>query len=100
MRLEKTEREDKALKDAITLWGVTAQVGMVMEECGELLTALNRFDRGRASAKDVAEEIADVQILMGQMAKVFGEELVDNFMDEKVNRLIVRIEKSQSLKEG
>lgn len=98
MHLTKTDTEDSALAAAIDLWGIPAQVGMVIEECGELLTALNRYDRGRATAHEVAEEVADVMILMGQMSKVFGEDLVQEIMDAKVQRLIERVAAGYSLR--
>jgi len=92
MKIELTEVESITLNKAIELWGVKAQVGMVMEECGELLTALNRFDRGRATAEDVASEIADVIILMAQMKVIFGDKIVQDAIDFKSQRLIDRVE--------
>lgn len=91
MQITKTENEDSALAMAIELWGIRAQVGMVMEECGELLSALNQFDRNRITADKVAEEIADVTILMAQMAKVFGEDRVQAALNMKIERLMIRV---------
>lgn len=84
MRLSKTFEEEEILSMAMKKYGLDSQIGMVMEECGELLTALNQYKRGRIDKKRVAEEIADVIILMSQMSMVFGERDVKKNIDEKM----------------
>lgn len=46
-------------REAVTVWGVNTQINQCMEECAELVAALNRYRRGRCMAADVAGELAD-----------------------------------------
>lgn len=66
-------------------WGVNAQVDMVMEEAGEMLAALGKGKRGRVSREEIITEIADVSIMMEQMAVYFG---LDEFLAEKDRKLL------------
>ena len=53
---------------ALKLWGDGPQLGMLQEECGELIAAVNRFERQRNdSLRGLAEELADVEIVLGQV---------------------------------
>jgi NTP pyrophosphatase (non-canonical NTP hydrolase) len=79
----------RAIKD----WGVSAQIKMMYEEGGELITALAQFDRGRNTIEDVATEIADVMVVCEQLALIFGEELVQEKYDYKIARLKERLDK-------
>lgn len=97
MNLLKSENEKQLFEKALRLWGLSAQKGMVMEECGELLTALNRFNRNRATDNDVIDELADVIILIGQMSVVFGEEKLQFAIDQKMARLEYRIKNHEKL---
>ena len=45
---------------------------MVFEECGELINALAKVYRGRSSGQDVITELADVSIMIEQMATMLG----------------------------
>ena len=65
----------KLYKKAVEKWGVEAQVDMVVEECAELILAIQKVKRklGKAPAKkllDVAYEIADVEIMLEQMKTI------------------------------
>jgi NTP pyrophosphatase (non-canonical NTP hydrolase) len=82
MKIVKSKEEDDALTAAPVLFGAESQIGMVMEECGELLSALNKYRRGRASAEQVGEEVADVIVMMLQMSKMFGG---DFFVQANIN---------------
>ena len=61
-------------------WGINAQVDMVMEETGEMLAALGKGKRGRVPKEEIITELADVSIMMEQMAVFFG---LDEFRAEK-----------------
>ena len=65
-------------------WGIEAQVSMVMEETGEMLAALGKARRGRVTKEEVITELADVSIMMEQMAVFFG---LDEFREEKERKL-------------
>ena len=82
------------LEEAIRQWGEEAQYGMAIEEIGELLTVLNHHWRGRATIHDVAEEIADVQIMLVQLSMMLcdgGPGIVEMKRHEKLDRLEKRL---------
>jgi NTP pyrophosphatase (non-canonical NTP hydrolase) len=89
-----------ACRGAIKLWGAASQWRMVQEECGELVAAINRFDRGRTVTVELAEEIADVTILMEQARLMLGSEVVDEAIERKLSRLEGRIVASEAKRAG
>lgn len=94
MQILRSKEEDAAMEATINLWGVEAQIGMAVEECGEFLSALSKWRRGRVSAEEVGEEVADILLMMCQMTKLFGGDyFVQATMNAKMQRLIERIEK-------
>lgn len=78
-------------KKAIDAWVVPNQVMMVMEESGEMLNALAKFNRGRSTEDEIVTELADVWILMEQMAVVFGWDKFQQQKEYKLQRLSERI---------
>ena len=48
---------------AVRLWGAQRQFRQLTEECGELIAAVNQYERGRITADQLASEIADVLII-------------------------------------
>jgi len=92
--MEQKEKEELYLK-AIDTWGQMPQINMVNEECGELITSLARYLRGRDTADDVITEIADVSIMMEQMAVLFGKEQFEKEKKRKLQRLKERLEKHE-----
>ena len=92
--MKEDEKEELYLK-AIDSWGQLPQIDMVFEECGELTTSLARYLRGRDTADDVITEIADVSIMMEQMAVLFGKEQFEKEKERKLQRLKERLEKKK-----
>ena len=92
--MKEIEKEELYLK-AIDTWGQMPQINMVNEECGELITSLARYLRGRDTADDVITEIADVSIMMEQMAVLFGKEQFEKEKERKLQRLKERLEKKK-----
>lgn len=90
--MSENERDD-IYKKAITKWGDVAQINMVYEECGELVTALARYMRGRATEDEVITEVADVSIMAEQLAVLFGKEKFNEEKERKLKRLKERLEK-------
>ena len=94
--MDKNER--RALyRKAIEMWGVPAQVMMVVEEVGEMLNALAKFNRDRSTPQEIITELVDVWILMEQMAVVFGVEQFEKEKEYKLQRLKERLEKNYKL---
>ncbi len=83
--------EGQLMKKAIETWGADAQINQTIEECAELIVSLNHFRRGRTSHKNVASEMADVQICLEQMITIFGEDGFQKAYDEKLKRLERRL---------
>lgn len=90
---ERIELYERALTD----WGVKAQVMMVMEETGEMLNAIGKFDRGRVNESEVITELADVWIVMEQMAVFFGWDEFQKEKQRKLERLRERLNKKYTL---
>lgn len=79
-------------KAALEKYGVGAQIGMLTEECGELLSAINKFNRSRCSSDDVLTELADVSIMVEQLSLIYGGyEKFQIEKDKKLIRLLKRI---------
>ena len=79
-------------KAALEKYGVGAQIGMLTEECGELLSAINKFNRYRCSSDDVLTELADVSIMVEQLSLIYGGyEKFQIEKDKKLIRLLKRI---------
>ena len=54
-------------REALNKWGAEAQTLMVFEEMSELQKELCKHARGKDNREAIAEEIADVQIMLEQM---------------------------------
>lgn len=72
------------LRATVLKFGVKDQIIMLAEETGELLQAMSKLVRGRIAPMDVAAEMADVLIVMGQIGHIVSEETAgavtpDNF---------------------
>ena len=84
-------------KAALEKCGAESQIGMLTEECGELLSAVNKFNRSRCSRDDVLTELADVSIMVEQLSLIYGG--YDKFLEEKnkkLTRLFKRINGNNS----
>ena len=91
------QHETDVFKDAIKEFGEAAQVTMVFEEMAELQKELCKWLRNGNSVElthNIAEEIADVEIMLAQMKLLFDNRgLVLSYRREKTARLAGRIEK-------
>ena len=63
--------ESKVLQRALDTYGSLPQIVMVFEEMSELQKELCKYLRGKYSPANVAEEIADVEIMLEQMKMLF-----------------------------
>ena len=91
---KRIEIYDKALKQ----WGVEPQVRMVFEECSELMNALSKTYRGRATKKDVITELVDVVVMCEQMAVLFGYEDFEKEMERKLSKFQEKLKKTEGKK--
>ena len=86
-----TQQEREVFNKALKEYGIKSQKMMCIEECAELIDALIKYRNGRCSADDVVSEIADVRIMVKQMAMIFGEDKVKDQVHYKLGRLISRM---------
>ncbi len=84
-------------KRCISVWGEDAQIKMCIEEMSELTKELCK--NWRKSTKNspeqiehICEEIADVQNMIDQMQLMFGEEKVEKYRQEKIERTQKRLD--------
>lgn len=84
---------DKICRAALEAFGERAQMTMAIEEMSELAKELRKRCRGRDNVEAIAEEVADVQIMLQQLVMLFdcaGQ--VETFRRYKLERLAERIE--------
>lgn len=73
---------------ALDTYGAEAQTRMVMEEMAELQKELCKNSRGADNLASIAEEIADVEIMLEQMMVLYDcESLVAGYKKYKLDRL-------------
>ena len=90
----KTCNEDLAVlaTKALEHFGNTAQICQTMEECAELIQALNKTLRHVTDSEqvrhNVLEELADVTIMLEQMKQLYDVDLeFDDILKEKMSKL-------------
>ncbi len=84
-------------KLAIDTWGSEAQINQGIEEMAELIQAINKFRRKLCTETitHVAEEIADVEIMLEQYKMIFYQEsLVKEIKKDKLQRLAERLKEA------
>lgn len=92
---------NNTLKAALNLYGPEAQTLMVFEEMSELQKELCKHARGKDNREEIAEEIADVLIMLDQMMILYDcESLVARFRELKIERLEQRIREMEGRKES
>lgn len=87
--------EKSILQRAIDQWGEDAQTKMVLEEMSELQKEICKRWRGKDNLDAIAEETADVEIMLEQLKMMLGiQEKVQARRKDKLARLKERLEKS------
>lgn len=82
--------------DALSTYGFENQRMMLIEECGELLNAIAKHHRGRIeNDMDVITELADVSIMVEQMAVHFGLRMFEHEKRRKLERLEQRLKDNE-----
>lgn len=85
--------DNDTLRGALDTYGADAQTLMLFEEMAELQKELCKHARGRDNREAIAEEIADVQIMLAQMTMLHDcAVLVDEYISIKLDRLRKRLE--------
>ena len=92
MRVHFTENEVKLMQAALDRWGLNAQVGQTVEECVELIVALQKYVNRppqTGAADNILDEIADVEMMLAQMRLVLGidDDALRKRIESKFERL-------------
>lgn len=86
------------LKKSIEVYGKEAQSRQAMEECAELIQAINkclRYPNKEECKNNLIEEIANVEIMLFQLKEMFGitNDAVESYKLLKAKREKERLEK-------
>ena len=86
-------RTNQLYDRAIQAWGLDAQLGMLQEESAEVIVAVSKVMREPCSETldALAEELADAEIMIGQIRRHIGDEAVDKHKARKLERLEMRL---------
>ena len=87
--------ERQVCSKALKLWGVQAQLDMMIEEMSELIKAIIKYRRGKGDKNELMREGVDVQIMMMQLETMFPPEdwhIVKGSKLSRVQELIARAE--------
>ena len=88
-------------EEALDVWGEDSQIEQLIEECSEIILALQKLKRNRRfnltdereqRIEDVLEEIADVKIMIRQIELIFSPESVAKYEQIKLDRLRKRLD--------
>lgn len=86
----------EVLKRAINTYGVDMQLNVAIEELSELIKELCKYKRGDGSDMHIAEEMADVKIILEELEIIFGNKhRVGVWYDHKIERLNDRMRKEE-----
>lgn len=77
---------------ALRVFGPERQIRKAAEECAECSAALIRYLDDPDEFDHVAEELADVEIMVIQMREIIGGDKVDEWKGKKAKRLHDRLE--------
>jgi NTP pyrophosphatase (non-canonical NTP hydrolase) len=86
--------EKEIYQKALDKWGSELQIKVAIEECAELIKELAKYGRkvNGSDTEKIAEEIADVEIMLEQMKFLFmiagRVELLKEVKLERVERLL------------
>lgn len=78
--------------DTIRAWGEAIQVDKTIEECAELIVALQHSKSRTLDVRSLATEVADVLVMVVCCARIVGEDVVSDEMHKKLQRLKGRLE--------
>ena len=84
------EEERELYEKALKVLGVQSQLDMVIEECAELIVAIQHYKRNRCDGDAVAEEMGDVQNCLNQFSETFPFEEIRQAKMERLKTVLYR----------
>lgn len=89
---EREAENQPVYQAAIDKWGAFMQTVVAIEELSELQKELCKSIRGTADKNHIAEEIADVEIMLEQLKLLYGvRDTVNAWRKLKLDRLALRV---------
>ena len=84
-------------KRALMTFGIDNQLVKLAEECGELIQAALKFreEKNLERRRNLASELADVEILMEQVRMHLGDADIDGARTKKLSRLESRLNQAE-----
>lgn len=93
-------------KRAVEMWGTEAQSDVMVEECAELIFAIQKMKRSGTSQQmvnrynNVCEEIADVRLMLNQMEYIYNKDMINKYYKEKKEDVIKKLDKYEKDKDN
>jgi hypothetical protein len=73
---------------ALNQWGVSSQLDMVVEECAELIKAIQKVRRNREDWLPIVEEAVDVGLMIEQLKVIYPViKIWEDLRTQKLERL-------------
>lgn len=85
------DKHKAIMEKAVETWGVEDQFMMAIGECGEFVTLAGRHVQGRLDKEQIIDEVADVLVMMHQMALIYGEQEVRDRIEFKMNKVFGKL---------
>ena len=92
MNVKFNKDEVAIMQTALDSWGLNAQLAVTVEECAELIVALQKYINRSSNAKavdNVLDEIADVEIMLAQMRLALG--IDDTMLSKRIGEKLVKV---------
>jgi len=89
MRIYNETEEAELGNIAIVTWGIESQLDMVVEECAELILAIQKSRRRDNRNHSIPTELADVQNCINQFKKLYPE--YEKIRQSKLNRMALSL---------
>ena len=90
------EETKKLLTEVIEFYGADMQLNICIEEMSELIKELCKAKRGNPDMNHIAEEMADVKIIMEQLSIIFeNDNEVNGWYEKKIQRLRSRLDEDK-----
>ena len=99
MKVEFSKHEIETMQTALVQWGLEAQIGQAVEECAELIVALQKYVNRtpqEGNIERIIDEIADVEMMLAQirLALSIDDESLRKRMEHKFSKLAEYLKKN------
>ncbi|WKY45984.1 DUF6273 domain-containing protein [Eubacteriaceae bacterium ES2] len=92
----KRQKQEEILRKAVSKWGMKLQSIKAIEEMSELTKELSKvmLDQDQSNNENLLEEMADVQIMLDQLAIIYGSP--EKWIKKKLDRLKNKFQDEES----